>query len=275
MFYHFNQESKKLNLTCGKPNPGNKHFLLCPIESCRKGAEKFWQKQAAKQVVINLVPVEDIDIENEIIDIDYDDLEEKLELLDGIVLNQSYIPTLAIKNDDQPIINQGLVKTFYRLEKVKAQIPNSNKTTRVLILFDCGSGKTVGNQIEHLDGFKNPHSTDIILSSLNGIDRTQKRVCELTLVGASGELFPIEVIVPADSIPKPSKQSMDCFKKGMNKRGRSRWIERITEIVINTLPLILLGLNYQKYFPQEISEDVFSQNFQKANPENGFLHKCI
>ena len=30
---------KKLNLTCGKPNHGNKHFLLCPIESCRKGAE--------------------------------------------------------------------------------------------------------------------------------------------------------------------------------------------------------------------------------------------
>ena len=115
-------------MTCGKHNHGNKHFLLCPIESCRKGAEKFWQKQAAKQVVINLVPVEDVDVENEIIDIDYDDLEEKLELLDGIVLNQSYIPTLAIKNDDQPIINQSLVKTFFRLEKVKAQIPNSNKT---------------------------------------------------------------------------------------------------------------------------------------------------
>ena len=64
---------------------------------------------------------------------------------------------------------------------------------------------------------------------------------------------------------------MDCFKKGMNKRGRSRWIEKITETDINTLPLILLGLNYQKYFPQEISKDVFSQNFQKANPEMAFF----
>ena len=107
----------------------------------------------------------------------------------------------------------------------------------------------MGNQIEHLDGFENPHSTDIILSSLNGIDRTQKRVCELTLVGASGAQFPIEVIIPADSIPKPPQQSMDCFKKGMGQKGKSRWIEKITEEDINTLPLILLGLNYQILLP--------------------------
>ena len=71
-----------------------------------------------------------------------------------------------------------MAKTFFRLEKVNALVPNSNETTPILILFDCGSGKTVGNDIEHLDGFENQHSTDIILSSLNGIDRTQKRVCE-------------------------------------------------------------------------------------------------
>ena len=93
---------------------------------------------------------------------------------------------MAIKNNNHLIINHNFVQTFFKLEKVNAQIPNSNRTTPVLILFNCGSRKTVGNQIEHLDGFKNPHSTDIILSSLNGIDRTQKRVCELTLVGASG-----------------------------------------------------------------------------------------
>ena len=88
---------KKLDLTCGKPNHGNKHFLSCPIESWQKGAEKFWQKQAEKKVVINLVPVEDVDLENEIIDVDYDNLEDKLEVSDGIALNQLFIPTLAIK----------------------------------------------------------------------------------------------------------------------------------------------------------------------------------
>ena len=78
---------KKLNLTCGKPNHGNRHFLLCPIEGCRKGAEKFWQRQTEKKVVHNLIPVEDVDLENEIIDIDYDDFDEKLEVSDGIALN--------------------------------------------------------------------------------------------------------------------------------------------------------------------------------------------
>ena len=106
---------------------------------------------------------------------------------------------------------------------------------------------------------------------MNEIDRTQKRVCELTLVGASGAQFPIEVIIPADLIPKPPIQSMDCFKKGMGQRGKSRWIEKITEEDINTLSLILLGLNYQKYFPREVPKEAFSKTFQKTNPGMAFF----
>ena len=98
-----------------------------------------------------------------------------------------------------------------------------------------------------------------------------KRVCEITLVGASGTQFPIEVIIPADLIPKPPIQSMECFKKGMGQKGRTRWIERITEEDINTLPLILLGLNYQKYFPHEVPKEAFSKTFQKTNPGMAFF----
>ena len=271
MFYCFNKKLKKLNLTCGKPNHGNRHFLLCPIEGCRKGAEKLWQKQAEKKVVINLLPVDDVDLENEIIDVDYDDLDEKLEISDGIEFNQLFIPTLAIKNDENQIINYNFAKTFFRLEKVNALVPNSNETTPVIILFDCGSGKTVGNNIESLDGFENPHSTDIVLSSLNGIDRTQKRVCEVTIVGAEGEQFPIEVIIPADSIPKPPPQSMNGFKRNMGQKGKTHWIENITEEDINTLPIILLGLNYQKYFPREIPKITFGKDFQRANSGMAFF----
>ena len=36
--------TKKLNLTCGKPDHGFKHFLLFPIESCRKASEFYWKK---------------------------------------------------------------------------------------------------------------------------------------------------------------------------------------------------------------------------------------
>ena len=48
----------------------------------------------------------------------------------------------------------------------------------------------------------------------------------------------------------------------MIQKGKSKWIEKITEEDISSLPLILLGLNYQKYFPHEISKEVFSKTFQ-------------
>ena len=78
--------------------------------------------------MINLIPVEDIDLDNEIIDIDYDDLTEKLDVSDGIAFNQFFIPTLAIKNDDNPIVTYNFAKTFFRLEKVNAIVPDSNET---------------------------------------------------------------------------------------------------------------------------------------------------
>ena len=39
---------KIFNLTCQKPNHGNKHFLLCDIESSRKNSEKYKKKIAGK-----------------------------------------------------------------------------------------------------------------------------------------------------------------------------------------------------------------------------------
>ena len=55
------------------------------------------ERGAEKKVVIYLIPVKDMDLDHEIVDIDYDDLNEKLEVLDGVAINQFYIPTLAIK----------------------------------------------------------------------------------------------------------------------------------------------------------------------------------
>ena len=99
------------------------------------------------------------------------------------------------------------------MEKTNALIPNTDQTTPVLVLFDCGSGKTVGNQLESLDENEGMKTTDITLSSLNGIDRSQKRVCKITLVSDKGEKFPLEVIIPKEEIPKPAPQNMRCFSK--------------------------------------------------------------
>ena len=57
----------------------------------------------------------------------------------------------------------------------------------------------------------------------------------------------------------------------MGQKGRTRWIENITEEDINTLPLILLGLHYQKYFSHEVSKEVFSKTFQNTNPGMAFF----
>ena len=53
----------------------------------------------------------------------------------------------------------------------------------MLILFDCGSGKTVGNHVESLDGYEHMKTTDIVLSSLNGEDRTEKRISQISILG--------------------------------------------------------------------------------------------
>ena len=73
------KNGKSLNLTCQKPNHGHKHFLLCDIESCCKTSEKYWKKLEERNVVINLIPVEDLDfIDSELIDLDISDYDEKL-----------------------------------------------------------------------------------------------------------------------------------------------------------------------------------------------------
>ena len=95
------------------------------------------------------------------------------------------------------------MKKFFELEKIKAKIPNSDKTTPVLVLFDGGSGTTVGNHLEELDGFETKQTKNIILSSLNGVDRAQKRVCKVTLLGQEDEEIPLEIVVPSELIPKP------------------------------------------------------------------------
>ena len=64
---------------------------------------------------------------------------------------------------------------------------------------------------------------------------------------------------------------MDCLKKYQGGKGKARWIEKITEQDVYTLPLILLGLNYQKYFPRQIPKNNFSRTFQALNPGMAFF----
>ena len=156
-----------------------------------------------------------------------------------------------------PLFTHNFLKTYFELEKVKAMIPNSDKTTPVLVLFDGDSGTTVVNHLEELDGFETQQTKNIILSSLNGVDRAQKRVCKVTLLGQDDEQIPLDIVVPSELIPKPGAQSMEEFHQTQRGRAKTKWVDPITKDDIDNLPLILLGLNYRKYFPQPIPGSQF------------------
>ena len=85
-----------------------------------------------------------------------------------------------------------------------------------------------------------------------------------------GEIFPLEVIIPKEEIPKPAPQNMRCFsKKPDNPKSKIRWIEKVTQQYIDTLPLILLGLNYQNYFPKSVN--VVPSDLCNENPGMAFF----
>merc|ERR1711989_288109 len=105
-----------LNLTCQKPNHGNKHFLLCDIETCRKNSEKYWKKLQERNEVVHFTPAEDVE-----------DFDTKLAVSDEIDINLNCFPTLNIKNsdNDNTPITHTFLKTFFELEKIKAKVPKT------------------------------------------------------------------------------------------------------------------------------------------------------
>ena len=68
---------------------------------------------------------------------------------------------------------------------------------------------------------------------------------------------------------------MEEFKKDQGKRNHVKWVDPITKDDIDNLPLILLGLNYRKYFPQQITDKRFTQKFFKKHPDMVFSKSAL
>ena len=73
--------------------------------------------------------------------------------------------------------------------------------------------------------------------------------------------------MPSELIPKPGAQSMEDFQKTQKFRTKKKWVDPISKEDIDTLPLILLGLNYRKHFPQQIPGSQFSKKFLEQHPD--------
>ena len=97
------------------------------------------------------------------------------------------------------------------MEKVLVNLPTGG-TKEIILIYDSGSGRTVGNKIESLDHLKVPKFTDLVLSSLNGIDKSRKRVCEINVHQQTWDSCSFDVICPRDMIPTPFPQSMKTFQ---------------------------------------------------------------
>ena len=64
---------------------------------------------------------------------------------------------------------------------------------------------------------------------------------------------------------------MEYFKKNMCQRGKTKWVETVTKEDINSIPIILVGLNYHKFFPLFVQNVHFSKAFEKQNPDLVFF----
>ena len=60
---------------------------------------------------------------------------------------------------------------------------------------------------------------------------------------------------------------MEEFYQNQKGRAKAKWVDPITKDDIDNLPLILLGLNYRKHFPQPVSGSQFSKKFLDKQPD--------
>ena len=84
--------------------------MVINISFCARWSLAERHKLAERKVVINLLLAEDIDLDAEQIDIYYENYDQKLELSDKIAINQFYIPTMAIRNDDNSPVTHNFLK---------------------------------------------------------------------------------------------------------------------------------------------------------------------
>ena len=60
---------------------------------------------------------------------------------------------------------------------------------------------------------------------------------------------------------------MKDFQKHQIHRKTTHETEPISQEDIETLPLIILGLNYRQYFPQPVPEKHFDRQFLEQHPQ--------
>ena len=106
----------------------------------------------SRREIVHLLTVEDADysdIEN--FEQNLDEMDEKIECSDIYVVQNLFIPIMLVSENMGSRAN---LQTFSLMEKVLVNHPENgtkNQPTKIIVVYDSGSGRTVGNNIEYLD----------------------------------------------------------------------------------------------------------------------------
>ena len=93
---------------------------------------------------------------------------------------------------------------------------------------------------------------------------------KINIITDSGTLIPLEVVVPCKNIHRPPSQSKQYFKNLKMSRNKERWAHDITQEDVDTLPLILVGLNYSNLFPTPLPTEIFGKVMKTKYPNMSF-----
>ena len=105
------------------------------------------------------------------------------------------------------------METYYLMEKVECRHPTTGFAEFVIIMYDTGTGHSVGKGVEPLDNNSDKKFTNVALDSLGGSEFGSKQVCKLHLNVDIGTPINVDVWVPWNSLPQPKPQDMYYFKK--------------------------------------------------------------
>merc|ERR1712240_877880 len=119
-------------------------------------------------------------------------MDEKTECNDIYVVQNLFIPVMRVSENNEYPMN---IQKFFLMEKVLINLPTVG-TKEIILIYDSGSGTSVGKKKESLDHLEIPKFTDLVLSSLNGYDKTRKRVCEISVHQKTSNSCSFDVICP-------------------------------------------------------------------------------
>jgi len=142
------------------------------------------------------------------------------------------------------------------METLHLPVRETDSTKEVLVIYDTGCGTTLGENLQAFDTMEGKNDyTEVELASLNGTDRSRKKICKIIFPLQKGKKScALEIICPSGPLPQPQGQSHKTFSKLRKywKRGL-RFVGDVTFKEQDSRPRILLGIDAMHLMPTDVT----------------------